>query len=315
MTFKQMSSHPSNTRSSRRLHIFVVVPVYNRKNLTERFIDCLNEQTFRDFTIIVVDDGSTDGTSTLIADKFPTVRLIQGDGNLWWTGAINAGIRHALTLASADDAVLVINDDLEVDADYLESLYRVWQVMPDSLVGSVVVDLESPERIVDGGRTVNWWTAKFRILNRGKRLRDFDRHHCEDVSLLTGWGTLIPVKVFQELGLFDDKHFQQCGDTELPVRAKNIGYRLIVSYTCLVKVHMNASADVNLSEHYALRDLKRYFFHVKSNSRLRYRFFFAYNTARSPLAFVSFLSFDLLRIFCHFLLRLSVFHSFRHNGG
>ena len=309
MSFKQTSSGPPNTHGSRQPTIFVVVPVYNRKKLIERFIDCLSEQTFRDFTTIVVDDGSTDGTSALIADRFPTVHLIQGDGNLWWTGAINAGIRHLLTLASADDAVLVINDDLEVDADYLESLYHVWQAVPNSLVGSVAVDLKNPERIVDGGRTVNWWTAKLRILNRGKKLRDFDRHHCEDVSLLTGWGTLIPVQVFQKIGLFDDKHFQQCGDTELPVRAKNMGYRLIVSYACLVKAHMNASADVNLSEHYSLRDLRRYFFDVKSNSRLRYRFFFAYNTARNPLAFVSFLSFDLLRISAHFLLRLSAFHN------
>ena len=308
-TVQRMSPCSLKTSSLRQPGIFIVVPVHNRKNLTERFIDCLHKQTFQNFTLVVVDDGSTDGTSDLIEDKFPTVHLIRGDGTLWWTGGINAGIRHALALANADDAVLVINDDLEVDTDYLASLYRLWQAVPDSLIGSVVVDFNSPERIVDGGRRVNWWTAKFRILNRGKKLTDFHRRHCEDVSLLTGWGTLIPVKVFHEIGLFDDRHFQQCGDTELPVRAKNIGYRLIVGYACVVKVHMDASDDVNLSEHYSLRDLRKYFFDVKSNSRLKYRFFFAYNTARNPLMFVSFLSSDLLRISIHFLRRLSVFHN------
>src|SRR5690242_10015115 len=100
--------------------IYVVVPVHNRAALTERFLECLAAQTFREFVVIVVDDGSTDGTSQLIRDKFPQVLLIQGDGNLWWTGAINRGIRQALLDACANDAVLIINDDLEVDPVYLD---------------------------------------------------------------------------------------------------------------------------------------------------------------------------------------------------
>src|SRR5262249_37068665 len=125
-----------------------------------------------------------------------------------------------------------------------------------------------------------------------------------DVSLLTGWGTLIPIQVFREIGLYDDKHFQQCGDTELPIRAKNAGYRLVVSYEALVKVHIEASDDINVSEYYSIKDLNKYFFNIKSNFRLKYRFFFSLNTARNLLTFIVFLLFDILRISCHFFLRL-----------
>jgi GT2 family glycosyltransferase len=76
----------------------------------------------------------------------------------------------------------------------------------------------TPERIVDGHRLVNWWTANQRILNADRMLSDFDKNFCLEVSYLTGWETLVPVRVFQEVGLYDDKHFQRCGDTELPVR-------------------------------------------------------------------------------------------------
>jgi N-acetylglucosaminyl-diphospho-decaprenol L-rhamnosyltransferase len=282
--------------------IYIVIPVYNRKTLVERFLDRLNEQTFRDFTVIVVDDGSTDGTAALIVEKFPDVHVLRGDGNLWWTGAINLGIRHAMLHAVADDAILVINDDVEVDPDYLGFLYRLWQSMPDTLIGSVLVDINDPDRIVCGGPRVNWWTAKMWHLNTGRRLSEFGKDYHADVSWLTGRGTLIPIGVFREIGLYNEKHFQQCGDTELPARAKNRGYRLILSYGAVVK-HTDLTG-INHECSYSLRDLKKYFFGVKSYFRLKDRVFFAYNTARNPAAFVCFLVCDLARITMHFLRRL-----------
>jgi GT2 family glycosyltransferase len=284
--------------------IYAIIPVFNRKQLTERFLHCLRHQTFTDFKVIVVDDGSTDGTAEMITDKFQDVQLLRGDGNLWWTGAMNVGIRHALHQASEADAILVINDDLEIGPDYVASLDRVRQAVPRALVGSVIVDIKDPDLIYDGGRMVNWWTAKFQILNAQRRISAFPRDHRVDVSLLTGWGTLIPLSVFRQIGLYDDKHFQQCGDTEFTVRAKNAGYRLVVSYAAVGKVHVEASDRMNVTEWYAMKDLRDYFFGIKSNFRLKYRLFFGLNTARNPFAFASFLLFDIFRISCHFLLRL-----------
>ncbi len=284
--------------------IYVVVPVFNRRSLTERFLHCMREQRFRNFATIIVDDGSTDGTAELVAEQFKEVQVLRGDGNLWWTGAINLGIRHAMASASQDAAILVLNDDLEIDSDYLETLHKLWRSNPRTLIGSLAVDIRNPEVILDGGRIVNWWTAKMTMLNLQRKLYEFPKNHYADVSLLTGWGTLIPIQVFREIGLYDDKHFQQCGDTELPVRAKKAGYRLVVSYDAIVKVHADASDGVNVSSRYSLRDLKRYFFDVKSNYRLKYRLFFDLKTARNPFAFVSFFLFDLIRITGHFFLRL-----------
>jgi GT2 family glycosyltransferase len=284
--------------------IYVVVPVFNRKSLTQRFLCCMREQQFANFQIIVVDDGSSDGTGDLIADEFPEVHLLRGNGNLWWTGATNLGIRHAMASASADDAILVVNDDLEVNSDYLDKLYHVWKSMPRTLIGSVVVDIRKPDLIVDGGAIINWWTAKATKLNSQRRLADFAAGHHLEVSSLTGWGTLIPIQVFRDIGLYNDRHFQQCGDTELPVRAMNTGYRLIVSYDAVVKAHVDASDGINVASRYSLREIRKYFFDIKSNFRLRYRFFFSIDTATNPLALVSFLLFDLARITGHFFVRL-----------
>jgi GT2 family glycosyltransferase len=299
------TEHPRHYRPrDARPRIYVVVPVYNRKPLVERFLQCMSEQTFRNFTVIIVDDGSTDGTAAMIEEKFPNVQVLHGDGNLWWTGGTNMGIRHAMLEAVADDAVLIINDDLEIDPAYLSALYRAWQTMPNTLIGSVTVDLAAPDRIICGGERVNWWTAKETIINNGKRLAEFGRNYFVEVSRLTGWGTLIPVHVFRRIGLFDEVHFQQCGDTELPVRARKHGYRLVVCYDAIIKLHVEKTAAINVSTHYHLGDLNRYFFDVKSNFRLKYRFFYCYNTATNPFQFLSYLVFDFVRIVVHFILRL-----------
>jgi len=284
-----------------RPHIYVVVPTFNRKGLLKRFLDCMRGQTFRNFTIIVVDDGSTDGTSALLRDEYSEVQVLIGDGNLWWTGGTNCGIRHALAQAGADDAILIINDDLEVDPIYLENLFASWRRMPDTLIGSVAIDINTPGTILDGGCLINWWTAKMRMLNAQKDLSEFGRDYHVDVSTLTGRGTLVPVKVFREVGLYHEKHFQQCGDLELPVRAKNRGYRVVVSYDAVIKLHTEQTASVNVSAGYSLQDLKSYFFGVKSYALLKNRFFFSYDTARNPVAFVSFLICDMVRITVHFL--------------
>ena len=284
--------------------IYVVVPVFNRKPYIERFLYCMREQTFKNFEVIVTDDGSTDGTSEMIAENFKEVQLIQGDGNLWWTGAVNEAIRHALSQASEADAILVINDDLEVDPNYLDILHTLFKSMPKTLIGSVVVDLHNPDVIHDGGVRLNMLTAKYRVLNRNQRLGSFGNNYYTEVSLLTGRGTLIPVPVFIKIGLYDDKHFKQCGDIEFPVRAKNTGYRLIVSYNAIVKSYVDSTDNMNITNCYNLKDLKKYFFDIKSNFRLKYHFFFSLKTAKNPLYFISFFLCDLLRISWHFLIRL-----------
>jgi GT2 family glycosyltransferase len=199
---------------------------------------------------------------------------------------------------------LVINDDVIVGPDYIANLLSICSKNPASIIGSVVVDHDTPDLIRLGGTKINWITAKFINVNKGRSLSEFPEGYCEYASYLTGRGTLFPVEVFRSIGLYDDKHFQQCGDTELPVRASRKGYKLLVSYSAVVYNQAESMEKFDARKTYKLRDLKSYFFDIKSNSRLRYAYHFAKNTSRNPLQFLVFLFFDIARKNYHFFSRI-----------
>ena len=89
--------------------IYIIIPVHNRMEFTRQCLNSLTQQTYRKFKIIVVDDGSSDETRVMIQKEFSEVDLLHGDGNLWWTGATNFGVKHVLK--NATHARLCTNDE------------------------------------------------------------------------------------------------------------------------------------------------------------------------------------------------------------
>ena len=286
--------------------VYVVTPVYNRKKLTEKFLQCLLNQTFKEIEVVIIDDGSTDGTSDMIENLYPRVTLIKGTGDLWWSGGTNEGLLYVIGKAKDDDYVLIINDDLEFENDYVEKIVTFAQQHPKTLVGSVVVDINHPDKIWDGGRMTNWFTAKDRILNVDASLADFEPNTYFEVSQLTGRGMLAPISVFKDAGMYDAVRFKHRGDTEFPVRAAKEGYKQVVFYDAVVKSHVDNTYEFDIKDVYQLSDMRRYFFDFRSSFWLRFRFNFALKTAKSPLQFVSFIICDLIRITVHFLKRLKL---------
>ena len=68
--------------------IYVILPVHNRKKITESFIQNLVEQTYKDFKLILVDDGSQDGTSEMVLSYISSSVVISGKGDWWWGGSL-----------------------------------------------------------------------------------------------------------------------------------------------------------------------------------------------------------------------------------
>src|SRR5262245_43379861 len=95
--------------------VAVVVPVHGRLPLTLRFIDSFRRVHYPHYRIVIVDDGSPDGTATTLAREHPDVVVLRGNGNLWWAGATNRGVRYAL--GQGFDYVLTVNNDAIVSPE------------------------------------------------------------------------------------------------------------------------------------------------------------------------------------------------------
>lgn len=223
--------------------IYIIIPVFNRLHFTKHCIDSLLTQHYKHYTIIVVNDGSTDNTADYIRSKYKDVILLQGSGNLWWTGATNMGVEKALELSTAaGDFILTLNNDLEVNEHYLESLVAAAQKNQPALIGSVSVDINKIEKVHFAGTLWSATTAKYRPavskkLSYSELLKMGETIHTD---LLPGRGVLIPINVFREIGLYDFASFPHyMADEDFAVRAKKPGYKLLVATKAVVYNHVN----------------------------------------------------------------------------
>ena len=267
--------------------INVVIPVHNRKLLTHNCLACLAAQTYRNHRIIVVDDGSTDGTADMIRETFPQVIVMEGDGNLWWTEATNWGIRYAQqhpVAPNEENFVLTLNDDTEVKPDYLQTLLDAWQQHKPCLVGSPSVDIDNPNKLEFAGTEIELYFASGRNLaaqfdNDYRKLQQQAEYVKSDS--LPGRGTLIPMRVFDEIGLFDSKNFMHyMADIEFSVRAAKAGYQLIVNTKSLVYEYVKATG-LFLNQKQTWRDFITSFTSVRSPTNLAVRYNFAIAHAKT----------------------------------
>ena len=272
--------------------IYLVIPVFNRLNYTIDCIESLQKQSYTHFSIVVVDDGSTDGTYDYITRNYPGVTVLKGDGNLWWTGAINMGVSHVLSNGASDkDFILTLNNDLIVPAKYLEKLLEKHSQNSPCLVGSVSVDIHNPEQVDYCG--VKW--DKFSAKHRSAFKLPVTLHDLQSVSetletdLLPGRGVLIPVPVFQKIGLYDRISFPHyAADEDFSLRSKNEGYKLVICSQAYVMSYIKES---NLNVKHSRKNLRfwyDYFFSIKSSCNLKYRYRWARKHAKYPILYFLF---------------------------
>jgi len=224
----------SNRIDNRSNSICVVVPVFNRINLTERFVQSVQRSSYRNFKLVIIDDGSTDGTSETLIAKYREVIVLKGNGNLWWAGATNVGVKYAIE--NNFDFVLTINNDSLVDSDTLEKLLLVAQQNPRSIIGARIM-LERSSTVWALGVRTHWKNESFLLLDHFRKNLDIleTLPNPLETTCLTGNGTLIPTAVFRDIGLYNSFWCPQYhADTEFTLRARSKGYLSLVALDAVV---------------------------------------------------------------------------------
>lgn len=243
--------------------IEVIIPVHNRRAVTLRCLELLTRQTNVAFRVTVVDDGSSDGTSEAIRERFPKVDVLKGDGSLWWAGATNAGVRHALNRQHVAPYILMLNDDVEFDAGYLSSMERHAVAHPSSLMGSLAVYCEDPGRVFWCGQAASYRQCRYGYVRRDGLTG------LVPAEALPGRGMLVPTEAFRRVGLFDEKAFPQyAADFDFSLRARKAGYGLLCCCDTAVVVSTSETGPGSVYRSDPFGVFLRSFCHVRSPNYL-----------------------------------------------
>lgn len=200
--------------------LIIILPVFNRCKTTEKFIQNILKQLHQDFFLLVVDDGSTDGTSEVVRSTIPEKSFVlQGNGHLWWGGSLH--FAHNWLKVNTDlknKIILIMNDDTDFEADFLLSGLEVLKNRDNTLL---LAQPKFKSHAVENGTGihVDWKNYIFRPAN-----------HPRELNCLSTKGLIMTGKSFISLGGFYPNllpHY--LSDYEYTMRAFRKGFKLEVS--------------------------------------------------------------------------------------
>ena len=214
--------------------VHVLLPVFNRLELTRRVLNCLQTQNVDDpLRLIVIDDGSTDGTADFLATQLH-ITVLKGNGSLWWGGAIESGLQCVLNDCQSTDWVLLVNNDTQFDANFVQRLLDTARAYAPAAVGSAICDESNPNQLLSIGAVLDTW--RLRVRDKLEETRCWDpTKGPHPVDALSGRGTLYPLAAFPSAGTMKTTWLPHyLADYELALRVRNAGYKLLVSETTAV---------------------------------------------------------------------------------
>ena len=270
--------------------IAILIPVYNGLSFTEKCLNSLTEILHDDklhqFDVIIIDDGSSDGTEDWIKNNFSEIIVLKGDGNLWWSGGINKGAKYAFE-EQHFDYVLLWNNDIQVNKFYFYELVNILKKSDfNTILGSKIINTETGN-IWSMGGIFNSRTGEKYMIGQGKKeSSEYDKIYEPD--WLTGMGTVVPKSIVEKIGYWDQKNFPQyLGDCEFTYRAKLHGFKLKVYPNLIIE---NDVSNTGLKHNDNFKLFIKTLFDRKSSLNIKDNFRFYKLYASSYRAYFSFIN-------------------------
>lgn len=193
----------------------IVIPSYNGIHYLE---DCLKSLKRENAHIIVIDNGSTDGTFDVVSEKFPEVEVISFSINTGFCRAVNAGI-----VAAETKYVIFLNNDTVVEPGFVAELERVMEQDRKIFSASAkVISMQDKDKIDDAGDlycALGWAFA----IGKGRPEKEYQESY--PIFASSGAAAIYRRCIFQKIGILDENHFAYLEDIDLGYRAQIYGYR------------------------------------------------------------------------------------------
>lgn len=212
--------------------VAIIILNWNGKNDTIECLESLKILTYPNYEIVLVDNGSTDGSTEYFEQHYPHVTLLKNKENLGFTGGNNVGIHYAL--AHDADYLVLLNNDTTVDAHLIEAMLKPFKKNETTgLVGPKVVYYENPQHVWCAGGYYNPILGRAVMYGTFSKQKIFDKE--EHVDWISFCVVMIKREVFEKIGNLDDDFFSSYEDLDFCLRAKKQGYSCFYTPHTVVK--------------------------------------------------------------------------------
>jgi GT2 family glycosyltransferase len=180
------------------------------------------------FKILVVDNGSTDGSPTAITKTYPDISLKKNTNNLGYVHAVNQGVTQGLAWNA--DYIWICNNDIVVDKGALTHLVETGQGDAQiGVVAPIVYSYKNPLTIDNIGYKINFWIGKLKKLKYEEDIFLDTQSQISDVDSNLGCSNIIKTSLFQKIGMFRPIYRIYFEETDFNVRARRSGFRVVVA--------------------------------------------------------------------------------------
>jgi hypothetical protein len=269
--------------------IAILIPVFNGLVYLQKYLPSVLSQINKintwEFKVIIIDDHSTDGTSSWLEANHPGIIVLNGSGSLWWSGCLNMGIRYVLNQQDFK-YVLLWNHDTLCENNYFDKLTEcLHKYDSTTIIASKIYFLDKPDIIFNMGAFFNSNSGK--SAQNGYGMTDSEEFAKPVyVDWAGGMGTLIPIGIFHKIGLFDEKNFPQYyGDCDFCLRAKDNGFKLVVLPELKI---WNDKSSSGMEHNGQWKFFLLSLFSIKSNHNIIVRFKFVKRHSKSIRAFFNY---------------------------
>ncbi len=215
--------------------VTIIIPNLNGRQHLAYCLPSLLEQRYRDYEIVLVDNGSTDGSIEFTQRSFPGVKIIASKRNLGFAGANNLAIR-----ATTSPYIVTLNNDTRVDRNWLDEMVRVAE--RDQNIGMIackILYMAEPHLIDSAGLEIDLVGM---ARNRYNGLANPAETEPYEVFCPAGAAALYKRAMLDEVGLFDEAFFAYCEDMDLGWRARLMGWKCVYVPTAVVYHYHSATS-------------------------------------------------------------------------
>jgi GT2 family glycosyltransferase len=221
------------TKSGMNSKVSIIILNWNGRDHTIECLHSVRQLDYPNSEIILVDNGSSDGSQEVIKSEFPEVKLIENTTNLGFSKGINSGID--LALSEGAEYVFILNNDVIVEPDILGKLVK--EIRLSNEIGATVPKvyqyykrnyLDSCGLTITFGPPFGKPPSGIICQKRGFDEYDYGQYSSiEEIEAFSGCGVLLKKQVLENVGLFDTDYFFYCEDVDLSIRFRNAGYKIL----------------------------------------------------------------------------------------